>query len=631
MKFSFFHVVSGLFAGIFLLATAVVAQNPGTTPSSTSDGSPAMAATPNAAAPKNVSATAPAAQPAVTTVNGRKVSDDKDANIDLSAPTSGASTASAPTENQPDPLKRDLSPQQKKANAKKLKVELGSTYKKWLNEDVRWIITPEELTAFKALSNDEERDAFIEQFWQRRDPTPDTEENEFKEEHYRRIAYANEHFSAGRAGWRTDRGRIYIVFGPPDEIESHPSGGTYDRPMEEGGGETSTYPFEKWRYRYIEGLNTMNKQEVWIEFVDTCMCGDYHITMDPNEKDALLHVPGAGLTQYEQMGLASKSDRISGFGTAPQGPLSGQQNTQTFERLEQWAALQQAPKIKFKDLEEVVSHKINVNLMPFDVRTDFVKITGDTVLTPVIVSVKNKDITFVNKDGIQRGTANIFGRVTTLTGHIVQTFEDTVQVDVPTELLPKTQEHSSLYWKALPLRPGRYRFDVVVKDVNGDRVGTWTHGVVVPEYTDDRLASSSLILADHLEKVPAKSVGAGNFVIGQTKLAYPHIEPASGQPASFRRDEAMNLWMQVYNLQSDDKTKKTSAKIDYEIVNLADNKAVLHTSESTDSMGNVGEQVTLEKRLALGGLQPGQYRLTVKVDDNVSKQQIAPSVRFAVE
>ena len=574
-----------------------------------------------ASVPYNAPAKTPAAQTSGSTSKG-KVTDDRAANADLSAPTAG----------QQDPLKRDLSPQQKKENAKKLKQELGATYKKWLNEDVRWIITPEELTAFKQLSNDEERDAFIEQFWQRRDPTPDTEENEFKEEHYRRIGYANEHFSAGRAGWRTDRGRIYIVFGPPDEIETHPSGGTYDRPIEEGGGQTSTYPFERWRYRYLEGLNSSNKQEVWIEFVDTCMCGDYHISMDPNEKDALLQVPGAGLTLYEQMGLTNKANRVNtGFGNVPQGPLSGQQNTQTFERLEQWAALQQAPKIKFKDLEEVVSHKINVNLMPFDVRTDFIKITGDTVLTPVIVSVKNKDLTFVNKDGIQRGTANIFGRVTTLTGKIVQTFEDTVQVDVPPELLPKTQENSSLYWKALPLRPGHYRFDVVVKDVNGDRVGTWTHGVIVPEYSDDRLASSSMILADHLEKVPAKSVGAGNFVIGQTKLAYPHIEPSNGQPASFHRDEAMNLWMQVYNLQFDDKTKKPSANFEYEIVNLADNKPVLRTTESTDSMANVGEQVTLEKRLALSSLQPGQYRLTVKVDDNISKQQIAPSVRFAVE
>jgi len=611
MKFSFLRLFSGSLATLVLLANVSSAQ----------DAAPGNAGATPAASATVTSATTPPTAPPAGTAQSKKTSDDRDANVDLAAPAA----------NQPDPLKRDLSPQQKKENAKKLKVELSSTYKKWLNEDVRWIISPEELTAFKALSNDEERDAFIENFWQRRDPTPDTEENEFKEEHYRRIAYANEHFAAGRAGWRTDRGRIYIVFGPPDEIEAHPSGGTYNRPMEEGGGETSTYPFERWRYRYMETLNSSNKQEVWIEFVDTCMCGDYHISMDPNEKDALLHVPGAGLTQYEQMGLASKSDRISGFGTAPQGPLSGQQNTQTFERLEQWAALQQAPKIKFKDLEEVVSHKINVNLMPFDVRTDYVKITGDTVLVPVIVSVKNKDITFVNKDGIQRGTANIFGRVTTLTGHIVQTFEDTVQVDVPNELLPKTQEHSSLYWKALPLRPGRYRFDVVVKDVNGDRVGTWSHGVVVPEYTEDKLASSSLILADHLEKVPAKSVGAGNFVIGQTKLAYPRIEPADGKPASFKRTEAMNLWMQVYNLQSDDKTKKPSAKFDYEIVNLADNKAVLHTSESTDTMPNVGEQVTLEKRLALNSLEPGQYRLTVKVDDNVSKQQIAPSVRFAVE
>jgi GWxTD domain-containing protein len=539
-----------------------------------------------------------------------------------------AETPVVPADAQGDPLKRPLTDKQKKANAKALKQELGSTYKKWLNEDVRWIITPEEMSAFKQLSNDEERDQFIEQFWLRRDPTPDTVENEYKEEHYRRIAYANEHFAAGKQGWRTDRGRMYIVFGPPDEIEAHPSGGQYNRPIEEGGGETSTYPFETWRYRYIEAID---KQEVMIEFVDTCMCGDYHMTIDPNEKDALLHTPGAGLTTYEQMGLANKSDRIAGITNSTLGPMSGMDTTKQFDKLDVWAKLNTTPKVKFKDLEEVVSHKINVNLMPFDIRTDYVRVTGDTVLVPVTIQVKNKDITFINKDGIQRGTVNIFGRVTGLTGKIAQTFEDTVQVDVPTDLLEKTQEHSSLYWKALPLRPGRYRFDIVVKDVNGDRVGTWSRGVAVPEYDEDKLASSSMILADHMEKVPAKNVGSGNFVIGQTKFAYPHLEPADGTPAKFKRDQRMNLWMQVYNLQSDDKTKKPSAKIEYEIVNMATNQPVLHSSESTDTMGNLGDQMTLEKSLALSGFQPGIYRLTVKVDDTVSKQQIAPSVRFAVE
>ena len=214
------------------------------------------------------------------------------------------------SESQTDPLKRPIPEKQRKANAKALRQELSRTYKKWLDEDVRWIITDEERSAFMQLSNDEERDQFIEAFWQRRDPTPDTEENEFKEEHYRRIAYANEHYAAGIPGWKTDRGHMYIVFGPADEIESHPSGGSYERPMEEGGGETSTFPFEKWRYRYIEGIG----QEVIIEFVDTCMCGDYHMTMDRSEKDALKYTPNAGLTLYEQMGMSSKASRFTGGG-----------------------------------------------------------------------------------------------------------------------------------------------------------------------------------------------------------------------------------------------------------------------------------------------------------------------------
>jgi GWxTD domain-containing protein len=555
-----------------------------------------------------------------------------------SSPADQSSKGSTPTASTPtdtpaqgsdqtaDPLKRQLTEKQKQKNSKALKQELSSTYKKWLSQDVLYIITPEEKTAFKQLSNDEERDQFIEQFWLRRDPTPDTPENEFKEEHYRRIAYANEHFAAGIPGWRTDRGRIYIIWGPPDQIEAHPAGGTYERSQAEGGGETSTYPFEDWRYRYLEGVG----QEVNLEFVDPCSCGDYHLTSDPNEKDALLHTPGGGATEYEQMGMGNRADRMNPF-AANAGPEQGLQNTKEFDKLEMLAKVQAPPKIKFKDLEEVVSHKINVNLMPFEVRTDYVKVTGDTVLVPVTLQVKNKDITFVNKDGIQRGTVNIFGRVTGITGRVAQTFEDTVQVDVPTELLEKTMEHSSLYWKAIPLRAGRYRVDIVVKDVNGDRVGSWSHGIMVPEYNEDKLASSSLILSDHMEKVASKSVGAGSFVIGETKLAYPHLDGADGKPASFKHDQRMALWMQIYNLQSDDKTKKSSAKIEYEIVNLADNKAVLQSSESTDAMGNVGDQVTLEKSLSLNTFTPGLYKLTVKVDDNVSKQQIAPSVRFAVE
>jgi GWxTD domain-containing protein len=547
------------------------------------------------------------------------------------SPASGqAAPAAAPTAapaQSGDPLKRPMTDKQKKENAKALKQELSKTYKKWLDEDVVYIISDDERKAFKQLSNDEERDQFIEAFWQRRDPTPDTEENEFKEEHYRRIEYANEHYAAGIPGWKTDRGRMYITFGPPDEIDSHPSGGDYERPISEGGGETSTFPFEDWRYRYIEGIG----QEVEIEFVDTCMCGDFHMTLDRGEKDALAHTPNGGETLYEQMGMSTKADRLNqGLETLGPGPESAMNATKEFDRLEQYAKLQAPPPVKFKDLEEVVSHKISVNLMPFDVRADFVKVTGDTVLVPFTVQLKNRDITFVNKDGVQRGVVNIFGRVTTLSGHIAQTFEDTVQADIPAELLAKSAENSQVYWKAIPLRPGRYRVDIVVKDVNGDRVGTWSKGVQVPDFSDDRLDASSLIVADVMEPVAAKNVGTGSFVIGATKVR-PRVPPADGKPMTFKRDQKLNFWMQVYNLGVDDKTHKASATVEYNVVNTATNKPVIHTVESTDTMGNVGDQVTLQKTLSAANLDPGIYRIQIKVNDNISKQTVDPTATFAVE
>ena len=540
------------------------------------------------------------------------------------------STAQAQAADAVDPLKRPTDEKQRKKNARALKQELSKPYKKWLDEDVVYIITDEERAAFKQLSNDEERDNFIEAFWQRRDPTPDTEENEFKEEHYQRIAYANEHFAAGVPGWKTDRGRIYIVFGKPDEIESHPSGGSYERPMEEGGGTTSTFPFEQWRYRYIEGIG----QEVIIEFVDTCMCGEYHMTMDRSEKDALLYTPNAGLTMWEQMGMANKSSRFNGNGIERLGlgPDSQMLNSKEFDRLEQFAKLQQAPKIKFTDLTEEVNSKIILNPMPFDVRADYVKVTSDTVLVPITVQLKNRDITFTNKDGVETGTVNIYGKLSTLTGKIVQTFEDTVQVQVPAELLPRESEKANVYPKALPLRAGHYKLYIAVKDVNGDRKGVYSKSIVVPEYSEDKLSTSSLIVADLMEPVPTKAIGSGNFVIGTTKVR-PRVAPSDGKPAVFKRDrdQKLNFWMQVYNLGVDEKTHKPSATFEYDITNVATNKPIVQKTESTDTMGNVGDQVTLQKSIAAANLQPGVYRIQIKVNDNVSKQTVDPSATFAVE
>src|SRR5215471_17376075 len=315
---------------------------------------------------------------------------------------------------QRETVAKPMSERQKKKKEEQLRKELETPYRKWLNEDVAYIITDEERTAFKRLQTDEEREQFIEQFWLRRDPTPDSIENEFKEEHYRRIAYANEQFASGIPGWKTDRGRIYITYGPPDEKETHPSGGTYERPSEEGGGTTSTYPFEQWRYRYIEGIGT----DIVIEFVDPTMSGEYHMTMDPSEKDALLYVPNAGLTMMEQMGLADKTARFNRtdgthLGTGSE-PLPASMNE--FERLETFAKLQKAPAVKFKDLEAAVTSSIRYNTLPFKVQADYIRITDSTVLTTITIQFERKDLQFQQKDSIAKATVNIFGRVTSIAG-----------------------------------------------------------------------------------------------------------------------------------------------------------------------------------------------------------------------
>jgi GWxTD domain-containing protein len=545
-------------------------------------------------------------------------------------PTSQASDNSQSTPDNQNPLTRKLSDKERFKQQKELHQELNDNYRKWLNQDVRWIITDQERKAFLSLSNDEERDAFIEQFWQRRNPDPDSPENTYREEIYRRIAYANEHFAAGKPGWMTDRGMIYIKYGAPDDKESHPSGGIYERPMDEGGGETTTYPFEDWHYRYIEGIGS----NIDIEFVDTCMCGDYHMTMDRGEKDALAHVPGAGDTLYEQMGMAKRSQRLNGgLETLGAGPYSSSQQSKEFDRLEQFAQLQAPPVIKFKDLESFVTeHKLMTGpIFPFDVQTDFVKVTDDTILVPITIQIKNRDITFNTKDGVSKGVVNIFGRVSTITDRVVQTFENTVEVEEPSELLQKTINSENLYWKALPLRPGRYRLDIAIKDVNNpDHVGVYARAINVPRYDDDQLSASSLILSDKMYRVPAKEIGAGNFIIGNT-FVRPRVSDSPTLPVAFHRDQNLNFWMQVYNLGIGEKSKQNSAKITYEIIDAKTNKMLLNTSEDSQKLGANLDQLTIEKSVPLASLQPGKYLVKIMVDDSVSKQEIAQSAPFTVE
>ena len=498
------------------------------------------------------------------------------------------------------------------SRARNKKPEIKKVYKEWVNEDVRYIITDKEREIYNHLQTDEERDAFIEDFWRKRDPDPDTEENEFKDEYYECIAYANEHYASGIPGWKTDRGRIYVMYGKPDELESHPAGGPYEREPYEGGGQTSTYPFERWFYRYIEGVGS----GIEIEFVDPTGSGEYRIARSPDEKDALLNIPGAGLTWRESLGLESKSDRVV-YGA----PYYRAQDS-PFERLAQQAALFRPPPIKNKELEGVLSSSGGVvdNPLDFDLRVDYFRQADDRVMTAFTIQTDNKDLTFTDVGGIQRAQMNIFTRITAVNGRRVTTFEDSVTTDATVDELVNAKERKSAYGKVVPLPPGVYKVDVVVRDIKTGATGVKRVGFVVPKYDAKQLATSTLLLAAKLQAL-GDQIPVGMFTIGQYKVI-PNVA------GIFHRNDPIGVYMQVYNAGIDQTTLRPA--VDAEYVLLKDGKEIGKLQEDWRGMSDAGQRLTLARMLDSSKLAPGSYEIAIHIKDQVSGQSLTQTAKFQI-
>ncbi|HEX8735503.1 MAG TPA: GWxTD domain-containing protein [Pyrinomonadaceae bacterium] len=488
-------------------------------------------------------------------------------------------------------------PSEKPRNVKK---EAARVYRDWINKDVPYIITKDERKAFNTLTTDEERENFIENFWRRRDPNPDTEENEYREEYYERIAYANEHFSSGIPGWKTDRGRIYISFGKPDSIESHPSGGSYDRPSYEGGGNTSTYPFEVWFYRHLDTVG----DGIEIEFVDPSGTGEYRIARSPYEKDALAMVPGAGLTTAEELGIGDKSQR----GLNGQGNFQREQDN-PFRRMEIIANLQRPPQVKFSDLQaNLESPVIDNNPLDFDLRVDFFRQSDDRVVTAFTIQTDNKELVFEQIGGLETARMNIFGRITAVAGKRSGIFEDSVTTNASPVELAEAKERKSIYQKAIALTPGTYKVDVVVRDVSSGNRGIRTLGFTVPKYEADKLSASSLILASKLYSTTEKDIGA-MFVVGNAKVV-PNLTGV------YKRGQEVGIYMQIYNAGIDQTTLRPSVDVDY--ILLKDGKEVLRQKEDWQGLSDSGQRLTIARLLPTTVLPLGEYEIKISIRDRVN-------------
>ncbi|MBP6822387.1 MAG: GWxTD domain-containing protein [Acidobacteria bacterium] len=505
----------------------------------------------------------------------------------------------------------------KKKNDKSGKEGVKSVYKRWVNEDVLWIITDEERKTFNLLKTDDEREQFIEQFWLRRDPDPDTDANEYREEYYQRIAYANEQFTSGIPGWKTDRGRIYIMFGAPHQKESHPSGGSYDRPIWEGGGSTSTYPFEIWWYRYIEGVGS----DIEIEFVDPTGSGEYRIARNPNEKDALLYTPNAGLTLAEELGLSSKADRISGgmFGPSNAGGGGGQlfggrAKDQPFEKLDLLARLQRPPKVKFNDLAALAAEsdlpKNSFDVLSAGLNINLLRVTENAVLSSFTVQLENQDLVYKDIGGLPQAAINIYAKITSAAGRRAGQFEDVVTSSYTPEALEAGMQQRSAYEKNVVLPPGIYKIDLVVRDVNSGKTGVIKQGFVVPRFEEGKLSTSTMILASRIEPLSGR-LSTGQFVRGSLKV----MPNATGE---FKQDQQLGVYMQVYNVAVDQATLRPSTDIEY-VITQRDKEVFRFKEDGKNGMSSItSQQITLARTFPLKQFKPGFYDVQVVVKDNVA-------------
>ena len=496
-------------------------------------------------------------------------------------------------------------------------------FQKWLQETVVYIITPEEKEVFEKLTTPEERDAFIEQFWHRRDPDPKTAVNEFKEEHYRRLAYANENFKSGIAGWKTDRGRIYIIHGPPNQREAYPTGGNYERREHEGGGFTSVYPFERWWYRNLPG----GRADVELEFIDPKMSNEYYLSVSPEEKDALLFSEGLGPTSAEEFGLRAKKDRpyfVSNYGE-PYPGMNSRSKDDPMRRYETYFGVQKPAPLKYPDLKEMVRVSVSYTDLPFQVRQDYFKLNEGQTLAPVTIQFQNKDLTWKAGDDGHSIRVAVYGMVTTLTNHFVLEFEDVVSTNYRPEEMQQGLLERSMYQKIIPIHSNmRYKLDLVVKDLNSGKVGVLSKALIPPGHSSSQLEASSLVLADFIQTLGQAPEQQQMFILGDVKIR-PSVDKV------FLPSDPLGVYLQLYNVGSDQSTLAPVLLVTYSITGQGRvlREVIDRRGESTQFYS--GQRLVLIKRLSLNGLNPGEYVLKVHVRDAISQRELSLSSGFAVD
>jgi len=358
--------------------------------------------------------------------------------------------------------------------------------------------------------------------------------------------------------------------------------------------------------------------EVLLEFVDKSWAGQYRLTMNPDEKDALMMAPGAGLTLAEELGHAKKMERPY-FQPGMRGryPFMHQRAIDDpFIRYERFVQVQMAEPIKYDDLKQIVEVDVSFNELSFDVRQDYLGLNKDQVFVPVTLEIENKSLTFDDQDGSHRAKLAVYGIVTSIQNRIVTEFDEDLELVFGSSQMTAVLKSRSSYQRILLLDRGmRYRLDLVVKDLNSNQVGVVRVGLAPPSYQEEQLESSSLILSELIVPLPNVQEQQEMFVLGDIKVR-PSVKNV------FSVENPLGLYLQLLGLGMDQGTLAPSVETRYRISRGGDTVVELIGGEQEGLRVYSDDRAALIKVLPIGDLEPGKYRVEVEVRDLVKGQSV---------
>ena len=540
--------------------------------------------------------------------------------------------------------------QQKPPSKNEKPAEIPAQYKKWVDEEALYIISDNERDVFKSLRTDDEREGFIRTFWRRRDPSPETPLNEFREEHYRRLEWANRHYFEGKAGWRTDRGRAYIMFGPPDFFETNPGGGRGF--LFDPSGPTAEFPSEVWTYRSIPGLKERIGR-IDLIFVNYYNSGSYQLTTNPALANALRNVSmparDVGYAEARKEAYPGEKDRDMAFNPLEQLTLLAELTKSRGEVLEETERSE-----RLRRLRGIVDANESLTALPFVDQESFLKGPENIISVPISIEVAGKDVQFKEAGDRYRGLVSFYFEVKDQSQTVYQ-ISDRLEMNLREETYKRRLADSYQYKHRLELRPGDYFLHVVVWDELSNNVGYLDKRMTVPSFPEDGLCLSDVILARTVRVVdaPKETVVVESKDIPalqafeKANLKVPdklEITRRQGDPFTFgnleigpnpssiyKPDEELVFFYQIYNLVFNPGQGRAAVLVEHEIWKGDQLIATIDKpQEASIPADQKASYLNSGARYTLSRFEAGQYTLVIKVKDIIADKIIEKRVDFTV-